>query len=75
MLLTLLRYKEYEGKSIEWGIESKFDKINLIVGKNASGKTKTLNVIGNLTKQIARSNKLIYSSGDYELHFKCLGSA
>jgi len=49
MQLTRLEYSEYEGKEQEWTLEGlTLGKRNLLVGKNATGKTRTLNVIAGL---------------------------
>lgn len=51
MILSALKYTRYIGSPREWGITGKdnsyayFGNINLLVGKNASGKSRTLNVI------------------------------
>jgi energy-coupling factor transporter ATP-binding protein EcfA2 len=70
MKLTSLKYVQHEGEPGEWRLEDcTFGDINLIVGKNASGKTMTLHVIKNLAILIARQKKLAYISGKYELEF------
>lgn len=70
MKLTSLKYVQHEGSQGEWRLEDcTFGDINLIVGKNASGKTMTLHVIKNLAFMIARQKKLTYISGKYELEF------
>lgn len=51
MILKALKYTRYTGNIREWSIVGNnddyayFDNINLLVGKNASGKSRTLNVI------------------------------
>lgn len=51
MILESLKYIREEGKPNEWAIESKngdlirFDNINLFVGKNAVGKSRSLTVL------------------------------
>ncbi len=51
MILNALKYTRYAGEPREWHIigtgntYAYFDNINLLVGKNASGKSRTLNVI------------------------------
>ncbi len=50
MRLKSLTYAEYEGRPLEWLLDDlTLGAINLIVGKNAAGKTRTLNVIGALS--------------------------
>jgi len=51
MILSAIKYTRYAGAPREWSIIGKdddyayFGNINLLVGKNASGKSRTLNVI------------------------------
>lgn len=51
MILSALKYTRYAGVPREWSIVGRggdyayFGNINLLVGKNASGKSRTLNVI------------------------------
>lgn len=65
MLLKSITYKEYEKDPRQW-ILNKFDlnQINLIVGKNASGKTRTMNVISGLARIISEP-KLTINNGYY----------
>ncbi len=46
MLLKELKYSQFEGAPNEWKVEgASFDNINLIVGKNATGKSRLISVI------------------------------
>jgi AAA15 family ATPase/GTPase len=48
--LRSIEYFENEGTATEWKLKkSFFDKINLIVGRNASGKTRLVNIINGLS--------------------------
>lgn len=71
MILKSIRFTEYVNRPEVWYLE-KFlvEKINLIVGKNASGKTRTLNVISNLSNLVSGYRKLSFQSGDFQLTFK-----
>lgn len=70
MILRSIKYREFVNKPQQWILEEFIlGKINLIVGKNATGKTRTLNVINNLANLISGEKKLTYSSGDSELTF------
>lgn len=70
MILKSLKYSQFMNRPQEWYLEDfTLGPINLIVGKNATGKTRTLNVIGGLANLIAGDIKLIYSSGHYEVTF------
>jgi energy-coupling factor transporter ATP-binding protein EcfA2 len=54
MRLVSVEYTEFEGTSQEWKLEGlHLQSRNLIVGKNATGKTRTLNVISGLATQLA----------------------
>ena len=51
MIIRALKYIRYAGEPREWSIVGSnddyayFDNLNLLVGKNASGKSRTLNLI------------------------------
>lgn len=51
MILSALKYTRYAGASREWSVAGSggdyayFTNINLLVGKNASGKSRTLNIV------------------------------
>jgi len=67
MQLKQIEYKEYEGDKREWTLEpASFGQINLIVGKNASGKTRILNVMSGLARLLAGKQQVVFESGDYK---------
>lgn len=69
MRLQSLKYIEHADTPQEWSIEGlSLGQTTLIVGKNATGKSRTLNVIGSLAAQLSgrRSPSL---SGRYECRF------
>lgn len=79
MILSALKYTRFIGEPREWGIVGRdddyayFGNMNLLVGKNASGKSRTLNVIREIANLLAgRINlkQVISPSGYYELIFK-----
>ncbi len=79
MILSALKYTRFIGEPREWGIVGRdddyayFGNMNLLVGKNASGKSRTLNVIREIANLLAgRINikQVISPSGHYELIFK-----
>ena len=71
MKLKSLRYSQHEGRPNTWRVNGlTFDEINLLVGKNASGKTRTLNVINGLAGLLSQDSPLKYISGDYEVVFE-----
>jgi energy-coupling factor transporter ATP-binding protein EcfA2 len=69
MLLNAMSYREFAGHPREWILEkTDFELINLFVGRNASGKSRTQNVISSLARQISGRSSLV-QSGQYEMHF------
>ncbi|GHV16029.1 hypothetical protein FACS1894169_09000 [Bacteroidia bacterium] len=79
MILSALKYTRYTGEPREWSIIGRdddyayFGNMNLLVGKNASGKSRTLNVIREIANLLAGRINLkqaISPSGYYELIFK-----
>jgi len=73
MKLYKLDYSQYEGEPQEWKtVNCTFGDINLIVGKNATGKTMTLNVIRALAELLSEpSDSLRWADGKYSVDFRC----
>jgi energy-coupling factor transporter ATP-binding protein EcfA2 len=70
MQLKSITYSQYEGKPEEWKVtDFSFDNINLIVGKNATGKSRTLNIIKSLGNLVSGEIKLTFKSGYYNVIF------
>ena len=70
MILKSLEYSQFSGKPNAWYLEQfLLGKINLIVGKNATGKTRILNVIKGISSLLAGKHKLGYTSGAYKMIF------
>jgi energy-coupling factor transporter ATP-binding protein EcfA2 len=70
VFLSRLTYHQHPGQPNEWGFSDLLLKpINLVVGKNATGKTRVLNVINGLAKLVSGEQRLAYRSGDYEAVF------
>ncbi len=70
MILTKLNYRENEGKDTYWEINNlNFGMLNLIVGMNATGKTRLVNLISNLAKILSKKIQ-IYRDGCWDLEFK-----
>jgi energy-coupling factor transporter ATP-binding protein EcfA2 len=70
MRLVSIKYSEFEQKPKEWNLDNLLlNQITLIVGKNASGKTRTLNIINNLARLIRGDNKPTYESGNFNAYF------
>jgi len=75
MLLESIEYSQFEKTAQEWILENcTFDKINLIVGKNASGKSRTLNIIYGLANLLCGYHQMTYTSGNYQVTFDDGGS-
>lgn len=76
MRLKSIEFTENEGTPQEWKLEGLTlgDK-NLVVGRNASGKSRTLNIINGLAKNLAGSRSLppIFTA-KYDCHFDNNGS-
>ncbi|MFA5834300.1 MAG: ATP-binding protein [Bacteroidota bacterium] len=70
MILQNFAYSEFNKTDPKyWELEDfKLNTINLIVGNNASGKTRTLNVIKSLTNVLLNS-RIPYKTGTYKTHF------
>ena len=67
MQLKNIEYKQYEGDKREWTVEpASFGQINLLVGKNASGKTRILNVMVGLARLLAGKQQALFSTGDFK---------
>lgn len=88
MNLKAIKFCRFCGQKNEWSIEGKpidevynqwvtFEGVNLIVGKNATGKSKTINVIRQLADLLAGDIKLSnpnpnlapYSTSEYSVEF------
>ncbi len=74
MKVESVYYSQYDGTPQEWKLEEcTFGNINLIVGDNASGKSKVLNVIGNLGN-ILSGERGLFLSANYKVVFNKDGS-
>jgi AAA domain, putative AbiEii toxin, Type IV TA system len=64
MQLTSLSYSEFPGQDAEWTLEPlSLSKVNLVVGKNATGKTRTINAINFLsTLFTGQQREIAYSA-------------
>lgn len=70
MFLESIEYAQFEGTPRLWKLEGcTFGNINLIVGKNATGKSRTLNIINGLANLLSSERKLHYISGNYNVNF------
>lgn len=66
MKMTSIEYKEFESLPAEWSLERlSLESLSLLVGKNASGKSRTINVIHALATMLNGSHKPDYKSGKW----------
>ena len=73
MRLKRISYKEFEGRDQEWILNGlTLGKSNLLVGRNATGKTRTLNVISGLANMLTR-RQTMFGSADYTALFDNAG--
>jgi ABC-type multidrug transport system ATPase subunit len=71
MYLKNLSFHENAGRSIEWIIDDmKLGEINLMVGKNSSGKTRTLNALTDLVSMIMGKGTSASGPVSYDLKFR-----
>lgn len=70
MKLNTLDYAQHERQPKQWRlIGLSLSDVNLLVGKNATGKSRTLNVINGLAKLLSRTTNLGYISGNFDAVF------
>jgi len=68
MILTKINYFEHKDEPRYWEIKDVIlGKQNIIVGLNASGKTRLINIITNLAKILTQK---VQKNGNWELEFK-----
>ncbi len=71
MYLSQFSYRENAGKQIEWLIDNvRLGEINLVVGKNSSGKTRTLNALTDLVQMLKGRGSMATGPVSYELKFR-----
>ncbi len=74
MFLKVFNYYEFENTPKAWGIRGlELGPVNLLVAKNASGKTKTLTVLYALARMLAGEVKPTFNSGNYHAVFDNTG--
>lgn len=74
MYLRKFSFRENAGQNIEWLINNvSLGEINLMVGKNSSGKTRTLNALSDLVSMLMGNGTSATGPVSYELLFKNSG--
>jgi energy-coupling factor transporter ATP-binding protein EcfA2 len=70
MRLQSLNYDEFKGQPYQWAISGlALSGVNLIVGQNASGKTRALNVVANLALRVCAERKELPHEACYRAEF------
>src|SRR5258706_16041841 len=77
MRLQSINYAQYQGTDREWRLEGlTLGSVNLLVGKNATGKSRTLNIINGLAKLVSgRRRPTDLTTGTYQTTFEDNGRA
>ena len=71
MMLTKINYSQFTGSPNQWVLSDlRLGQSNLIVGKNASGKSGALNIIKGLGLLLSGKQKPEFLSGNYEAFFE-----
>ena len=71
MYLQSFTFRENAGQKIEWLIDNvSLGAINLVVGKNSSGKTRTLNALSEVVSMLMGKGTTASGPVSYELLFK-----
>jgi ABC-type enterochelin transport system ATPase subunit len=70
MILRKFNYFEFSDKPNAWSLDGLIlENINLLVGKNATGKTNTLTKIAWLGNMLAGTRPQLLNSGNYDVEF------
>ncbi|GHU40177.1 hypothetical protein FACS1894190_06730 [Spirochaetia bacterium] len=70
MLLTKFNYSEFAGKPQAWSLNGlALEKVNLLVGKNATGKTNALTKIQWFGNMLAGLQPQLLQSGSFDVEF------
>ena len=70
MRLASIEFAEFKGVAHEWILERfELGQVNLLVGKNATGKTRTINVINALAMLLCGDLKNVYENGAFDVYF------
>lgn len=68
--LISIKYSERLGEPKEWVLDNlPLSQVNLLVGKNATGKTRALNIIASLAKLLTSTPRFMINFGSYDVLF------
>ena len=68
MILKSINYSQHKNEPTYWAVKDvSFNEANLIVGMNATGKTRLANIITNLARVIQKKRPL--TNGEWIFHF------
>ncbi len=71
MKLICLNYSEFLGEPREWKFEGlRLRETNLIVGKNATGKSRIISIISSLAKLLSGNVKVVFVDGNFDVTFE-----
>lgn len=74
MSLRSLTYAEYEGEPRQWELDrTEFGNVNLVVGKNSTGKSRVLNVISSVSRIISGAQSKPFTSGRFVIEVELGG--
>ena len=70
MQIKSLKYSEFAGEGNDWSLEeTEWDSVTLLVGRNASGKSRTLRVVNGLARLVSGLGPMIFTAGTYHVRF------
>jgi energy-coupling factor transporter ATP-binding protein EcfA2 len=69
-MLRSLKYSEYRGDPREWRLEHlELEDVNLLVGRNATGKSRVLSVVAGLAQVLSGKQQTAFQSGSFDAEF------
>ncbi|SUD14104.1 ATP-binding protein [Aquipseudomonas alcaligenes] len=71
MRLKSIRYEEYRNDPRHWVLNTcELDKINLVVGKNSTGKSRLIHVISSIASLLSGKRPNIFESGHWDIELE-----
>lgn len=75
MFIKQYHYREFWDAPQHWEVKSfALEQVNLMVGRNSSGKSRVINTIGSLANFLSRSSINTWNSGHWQIVFNANGS-